>query len=308
MPNLKDIRRRIKSVKSTQKITQAMKMVAAAKVKRAEAAMKLAKPYTLKLQETFALALQALGTTSFSEETLVQTPMLGLLRPRPVKTVALVVMGADRGLCGAYNANLAKHLTRTLAEYKAQGITPRVFVVGTKPAQVLKRFPKVTVLGSLSQMSIQPTPAHGATIANTLVKAFLSGRIDRIDVLSTRYRSMVSYDVAWEPLMPVSRETLTERLATMGVEEVDTSREVLLEPSAEEILSALIPMVLSRTLYGYLLEAAACELSARMTAMSNATKNASELIQRLTLVYNKARQSAITQQLLEVVGGAEALK
>jgi F-type H+-transporting ATPase subunit gamma len=308
MPNLKDIRRRIKSVKSTQKITQAMKMVAAAKVKRAEAAMKLAKPYTLKLQETFALALQALGSATFSEEALAQTPMLGLLRPRPVKTVALVVMGADRGLCGAYNANLAKHLMKTLAEYKAQGITPRVFVVGTKPAQVLKKYPKVMVLGSLSHMSIQPTPAHGATIANTLVKAFLSGRVDRIDVLSTRYRSMVSYDVAWEPLMPVAREALSERLAAMGVETVDTNREVLLEPSAEEILSALIPMVLSRTLYGYLLEAAACELSARMTAMSNATKNASELIQRLTLVYNKARQSAITQQLLEVVGGAEALK
>jgi F-type H+-transporting ATPase subunit gamma len=315
MPNLKDIRRRIKSVKSTQKITQAMKMVAAAKVKRAEQAMKASRPFTDELKAIF---LQALKGYKPSEDALQQNPVLSLLKPRPVKAIALVVMMADRGLCGGYNTTLIKAMNAKIESYLAQGIRVRVYPVGNKAIQAVKRLgDKVQIAMTLHSMSVQPKPIHGTKLARQLVEQFLKTRIDSIEVLSTRFKSMVQYEVEHQVLLPLTVAQLTEnihqealRKAESGdVHAVETVRkELLLEPSPQDVLNTLIPMVLARLLYSLLLEAAACELSSRMTAMSNATKNASELVARLALVYNKARQSAITQELLEVVGGSEALK
>ncbi|MFM7468530.1 MAG: ATP synthase F1 subunit gamma [Vampirovibrionales bacterium] len=315
MPNLKDIRRRIKSVKSTQKITQAMKMVAAAKVKRAENAMKASRPFTDELKAIF---LQALKGYKPSDDALLSNPVLSLLKPRSVKAVALVVMMADRGLCGGYNTTLIKALNAKVDAYVAQGIRVRVYPVGNKAIQAVKRLgDKVQLAMTLHTMSVQPKPIHGTKLARHLVEQFLKFRIDSIEVLSTRFQSMVQYHVEHQVLLPLTVAQLTESMyqesllhasedATLGTHL--PSKELLLEPSPQDVLNTLIPMVLARLLYSLLLEAAASELSARMTAMSNATKNASELVARLALVYNKARQSAITQELLEVVGGSEALK
>ncbi|MDX2084901.1 MAG: ATP synthase F1 subunit gamma [Candidatus Melainabacteria bacterium] len=317
MPNLKDIRRRIKSVKNTQKITQAMRMVAAAKVKRAETRMKAARPYAQALQQMFSQVHQGLKA---DPDALTDTPYESLFQPRSVKRVALVILSSDRGLCGAYNTNIIRQALRREAELLAQGVEPRLYLVGNKITQAVKRYGKTRPLDHLTGMTAEPGVHHARLIADSLIAAYRAGEIDEIRVLSTRFRSMISYQIQEEVLLPISQENLVQAQSSTEFQSgqavssslhspqvPSTQSETLLEPSLASVVEALVPLYLSRSLYRLLLEATASELAARMTAMSNATNNAADMIGSLTVVYNKARQTAITQEILEVVSGAQAL-
>jgi F-type H+-transporting ATPase subunit gamma len=292
MPNLKDIRRRIKSVKNTQKITQAMRMVAAAKVKRAENRVKAARPYAGALVEAFHRVAVAIAR---NPEQLEGSPYQALFQPRPVKTVAVVVVSADRGLCGAYAANVQRQAFRIERDILAQGLTPKFYLVGNKAIQAFKRYSTSPVLGRMGGVTAVPSLHDAHVIAQSLLEAYLKGDVDRIEILSTGFRSMISYEVGVTSLLPITEQSS------------DSKAEWLMEPDPVQVLNQLVPMYVANTLYRQLLEASASEHAARMTAMTNATKNAGEMIDRLTVVYNKARQASITQEILEVVSGAQAL-
>jgi F-type H+-transporting ATPase subunit gamma len=315
MPNLKDIRRRIKSVKSTQKITQAMRMVAAAKVKRAENRIKNARPYlgTLNaLMSRVVCALKANGELAALEADSVTN--LSLLQSRPIKTVGLLILTSDRGLCGAYNANVLRQGLQLKQLYESQGLKVKLYAVGSKAVQAFSRLgvKPDDFLGRMTQMSAAPTVADARQIVTTLSNAYQDSTIDQLIVLSTRFRSLISFKVEKFTLLPLDATQLTHD-TTASESPSDTtlrspSSELLLEPSPAMVLDNLVPMYLQQTVFGLLLDAAASELGARMTAMANASNNARDMLNRLTLVYNKARQTSITQEILEVVSGAEALR
>jgi F-type H+-transporting ATPase subunit gamma len=302
MPNLKDIRRRIKSVKSTQKITQAMRMVAAAKVKRAEARMRATRPYANALQETFAEIYGLLAQQGIER---ASSKYADLLVPRDVKNVGLLVISSDRGLCGAYNTNIIRQGMQAYRRLKAEGKEPHFYLVGNKAIQAFSRIPGVKILGRMANMTASPAVHHASVIAESLIQSYLNGSIDAIEVITTQFRSLISFKVTEQSLIPVDTQALNA--ATDGASSRSARGELLLEPSLPEVLDQLVPMYLSRLLYAMLLDASASELASRMMAMSNASNNASEMISRLTLSYNKARQASITQEILEVVSGAQAL-
>jgi F-type H+-transporting ATPase subunit gamma len=294
MPNLKDIRRRIQSVKSTQKITQAMKMVAAAKVKRAENRVKAARPYAKALTEVFAATCSSLDANALSEAFVYA----GMFTPRVVKRVAILAISADRGLCGAYHASMLRQFWKLSEQYTAQGIEAHFYVVGNKLAQAYKRhMASGRYLGQKVNITVAPTVQDAADIASVLLQAYQSGQVDRIELLSAEFISMIANQVRHQVLFPVVPETTkTTAAATL-----------LIEPNAEVVLNQLVPMFVRNRVYQALLEASASEQASRMTAMSNATKNAGEMITRLTIQYNKARQASITQEILEIVSGAQSL-
>lgn len=312
MPNLKDIRRRIKSVKSTQKITQAMRMVAAAKVKRAENRVKAARPYSTELRKIFSDVFNEMRNHI---QEISGSRYLELIKPRAVKNVGIIVYTSDRGLCGSYNSTVLRQAFRIEKELKERGLTPKFFLVGNKAIQAFSRYSNSEILGKMGNMTAAPTVHDANTIAETMTKAFLDGKIDTIDVLSTHFVSMISYKVQMTPVIPVQSAIEWEAELIPSFDDlhhtVPANRlhsELLLEPNAEQTLDRLVPMYLSNVAYILLLEGAASELAARMTAMSNATSNAGEMINKLTIQYNKLRQASITQEILEIVGGAEALK
>jgi len=312
MPNLKDIRRRIKSVTSTKKITQAMRMVAAAKVKRAENRVKAARPYSEELRSVFSGVFNEMRNHL---QRLSESRYMELFRPRPVKYLGLIVYTSDRGLCGGYNSAVIRQAFRLEREIRQRGLIPKFFLVGNKAIQAFGRYSKAEVLGTLSNMTAAPTVEDANIIAETMMKAYLDEKIDTIDVLSMHFKSMISYKLQVTPVIPVRsfinwEPDLIPVLADMPnhVPANQIKPELLLEPSPVSTLDRLVPMYMSNMFYTLLLEASASELAARMTAMSNATNNAGEMITRLTIQYNKLRQAAITQEILEIVGGAEALK
>jgi F-type H+-transporting ATPase subunit gamma len=305
MPNLKDIRRRIRSVKSTQKITQAMRMVAAAKVKRAENRVKAARPYSLELQRIFADVYRDMKSQI---TTLESSRYVQLLAPREIKSIGIIVVSSDRGLCGSYNSTIIRQALKLDKELQAKGITPKFYLVGNKAIQAFKRYSNSEVLGRISGMTAAPGLQDANVVAETMTEAFLSGKIDSIEIFSTHFISMISYKAKMTQVIPVNLEnSKADATSEKSSHSNRIPSELLMEPSPEETLNRLVPMYLSNILFILLLEASASELAARMTSMSNATKNAGELIDRLTIVYNKARQAAITQEILEVVGGAQAI-
>jgi len=312
MPNLKDIRRRIKSVKNTQKITQAMRMVAAAKVKRAEGRVKAARPYSEALRQLFAMVYNDVKSRP---ETWENSRFAKLFQPRPIKTLGVVAISSDRGLCGSFNSSVIRQTLRLDKGITEQGLTPKFYTVGRKVSIAVNRYSQAAKLGSMVDMTAAPTPHHAQLIADTLITAFEAGEIDTIDVLSTHFRSMISYKLQMTPLLPLDATTnpwLSEfaEINTVIAPESPASGippELLLAPSGTEVLDKLLPLYLGQVIYELLLESTASELAARMTAMANATSNAGDMISKLSIVYNKARQTAITQEILEVVSGANAL-
>lgn len=314
MANLKDIRTRIRSVKSTQKITQAMRMVAAAKVKRAENRVKAARPYSEELLEIFTFVYNELRNQTRALE---GSRYLELLAPRPVKNVGVIVISSDRGLCGSYNSTVIRQGLKLEKDLLQRGLTPKFYLVGSKVVQSFSRYSQADVLGRMSGMTSAPSIHHANEIAERMTQAFLAGEIDAIAVLSTHFVSMISYKTDVMPLIPVrgqieifpdprpKKDALVE--TDEHIDQNNLRPEILLEPDPVATLDRLVPMFLSNYLYRLLLEASASELAARMTSMTNASKNAGEMIDKLTLVYNKARQAKITQEILEIVGGAEAL-
>ncbi len=311
MPNLKDIRRRIKSVKNTQKITQAMRMVAAAKVKRAEARVKAARPYSQALRQMFALVYNDVKSRPDEFET---SQFAKLLEPRNIKNIGVVAVSSDRGLCGSFNSSVIRQTLKLDKGIIQNNLTPKFYTVGRKVTSAIKRYSDSTVLGSLMGMTAAPSPSHAKLIANTLTEQFLAGEIDTIQVLSTHFKSMIAYKLQLTPLLPMDVESnpwLSEYADINAVDSLSSTKglspELMLAPKGVDVLDELIPLYLSQVIYELLLESTASELAARMTAMANATKNAGDMIAKLSVQYNKARQTAITQEILEVVSGANAL-
>jgi F-type H+-transporting ATPase subunit gamma len=218
-------------------------------------------------------------------------------------------------LCGAYNGSVIRqafHLEREIIE---RGLVPKFYLVGNKVIQAFSRYSSSEVLGTSANISASPSSSDADLIAQTMSTAFLKGEIDSIDVLSTHFISMISSKVKLSPINPIHSvidwkpdllATSSKNLASLAKPALKP--ELLLEPDSVSLLDTLVPMYFSNRLYSLLLEASASELAARMTAMSNASNNAGEMIHNLTIKYNKARQAAITQEILEIVGGAEALK
>ena len=303
MPNLKDIKTRISSVQSTKKITKAMKMVAAAKVKKAEYTVKAARPFSDELLHLFR---KMLGTVSeYSKQGLKVERALDnypeLITPREVKAEGLLVMTSNKGLAGAYNANVIKAAFKRIKENKENGIKTFVYPVGQKAISAFKHKQSEDFVLKKGYMAIANNPtATGATIiAEDLADDFIKGELDSIDIFTTHFNNMMSYNVvSWE-ILPVKVEKAKEH-------EIDPL--MTFEPSPHAVLKQLVPMYITNSIYQALLEANASELASRMTAMSAASNNAEEMITTLTVDYNKARQGAITQELVEIVSGANSVK
>ena len=313
MANLKSIRDRIDSVQNTRKITEAMRLVAAAKVRRAQEQVTSTRPFADRL----AQVLYGLQTRLRFED--VDLP---LLQKREVGTVGLLVVSGDRGLCGAYNSNIIKRTEKRAQELQSEGIDYKYILVGSKAIQHFQRR-NAPIDATYADQEQIPTAAEASNIADELLSLFLSESVDRIELVYTKFASLVSYRPVVQTLLPLDPQGLEAsddeifRLTTRGGElEVEREsvsteprpfpRDMIFEQDPVQILDALLPLYLNNQLLRALQEAAASELAARMTAMNNASDNASELIETLTLSYNKARQAAITQEILEVVSGAEA--
>lgn len=307
MPNLKDIKNRIQSVESTKKITRAMKMVAAAKVKKAETTVKASRPFTSELNSMFSKLLNSVGT--YSSTTLKIKHAIdnypALLDVRPIKNVALLVISSNKGLAGAYNANVVRKTINTIKEYDKQGIKTHLFIVGQKGISALKR--KSKELGSnieKTYLNVANNPSgEGAyMIAEDLADYYVDGRVDKIEVITTRFKNMMSYYIEnWTvlPLKDINADY--ERLHDNIIEPL-----MEFEPDMHHILQKVVPMYMTNIIFQSLLEAQASELASRMTAMSAATNNAEKMIKELSIEYNKSRQAAITQEIVEVVSGANA--
>ncbi|HIT92111.1 MAG TPA: ATP synthase F1 subunit gamma [Candidatus Stercorousia faecigallinarum] len=307
MANLKDIKNRIQSVKSTQKITRAMKMVAAAKVKKAENTVKMSRPFTNELTAMFKKLLMSVG--SYSAQSLkIKSPIDNypeLLQVREIKTVGLLVITSNKGLAGAYNANVVRKTLQTIKAYKEQGIETVLFIVGQKGISTLKRKCKefnCEIAKTYLGVANNPSAEGAKLIIEDIADYFVTHKIDKIEVITTRFKNMMSYFVEnWTilPLKGVNDDY--ERLH-------DNVLEPLMEfmPDMHNILQKIVPMYMTNILYQSLLEAQASELASRMTAMSAATSNAEKMINDLSVEYNKTRQFAITQEIIEVVSGANA--
>lgn len=307
MTNLKDIKNRIQSVESTKKITRAMKMVAAARVKKAENTVKASRPFTAELNTMFKKLLNSVGTYSAStlkiESAIDNYP--ALLQPRPLKTAGLLVLTSNKGLAGAYNANIVRRTIKKIEEYQAQGIRTILFIVGQKGISALKR--KVLnhdceIANTYLNIANNPSGEGAKLVVEDIAEYYVNQKIDKIEIITTRFKNMMSYFVEeWEVLPLKKPEDDYERLH-------DNVLEPLMDfvPDMHNILQKIVPMYVTNIVYQALLEAQASELASRMTAMSAATTNAEKMIKTLSVEYNKSRQFAITQEIIEVVSGANA--
>jgi F-type H+-transporting ATPase subunit gamma len=282
MANLKDIRDRIKSVKSIQKVTKAMKMVAAAKMRRAQERMEQSRPYSNSLAEVIQHLLPD-----------VEREMLPLLDIRDVKRKAYVVVSADRGLAGAFNTNILKIAQKEIDDFGKENVD--LFCIGKKSRDHFKRR-DYNIIESHVEFWAEMEFENAMMIGRSIIDHFTSGQVDEIHVVYNYFLNIAHQEVKSESLLPLVYES---------VEGVTHNR--LYEPSKEELVTSLIPRHLNVQIWKYLLESYASEQAARMLSMENATSNAQDMIKDLTLQFNKARQAAITTEMLEIVGGAEAL-
>lgn len=296
MATLRDIRRRIAGVKNTQKITKAMKMVAAAKLRRAQDAIISARPYARQMKEL----LQHLATTTG----VTRDP---LFDERPVKKVLLIVVTADRGLCGPFNVNAERsallRLQKTYGELSGSG-GARLICVGKKGAEFFQKQP-YAIHGNHTGIFSALVFSHAQAIMKEAVDLYLAGEADRVEVIYHEFKSIMHQQVTVEQLLPVKAQHSPEKSLFQNPR---TGIDYIYEPSRDHLVGELLPKHLNFQMWRVLLESNAAEQAARMTSMDNATTNAVEIIRDLQLVYNKARQASITKELLEIVSGAEALK
>lgn len=304
MANLKDIKSRIQSIENTKKITRAMKMVAAAKVKKSENAAKSTRPYSEALVDIFKKLVSSVGYNQEHglkfDHAIENYPEL--LSKREIKTVGILAITSNKGLAGAYNANIVKNVINAIKNYKEQNLDVKLFIVGQKGISGLKRKAEafnVEIVKTYTKVINEISPIGAENVAEDLADSYIKGEIDKVEVFTTKFRNMMSYSPENWNLIPVEVEVEQDH-------KIDPLMEF--EPSQEFILQKLMPMYLTNTIYHALLEAQASELASRMTAMSAASKSAEDMIRTLTVDYNKARQWAITQEILEVVSGADALK
>ena len=321
MANLRNIKDRINSVKNTQKITKAMKMVAAAKVKKAEAAVKASRPFTLELYKMFCWAYQETLKNKCdkinTKNSIENYP--ALLEKRDVKNVAIVIISSNKGLAGAYCANIVRYSLNLIKKIIDEGKTPKIYLIGQKAVPAIKTAQKqldfeikktyVDILDDINSSSAYE-------IASILADDYIKGEIDEIQLVATRYKNMMTCIVgSWQLLPAIINDKISEFRDEELDKELNISHDLhTIEPLSEympdlnSVLAQIVPMYITNIIFQAFLEAQASELSSRMTAMSAATNNAQEMISTLTVEYNKERQAKITQEITEVISGAGALK
>jgi F-type H+-transporting ATPase subunit gamma len=305
MPSLKAIRKRISSVKSTQKITRAMKMIAGARLNRAQARILALRPYALKTANVvLSVGNQVARSTAAEvekEEGLVhqaEEALHPLLQRRPERTALMFVITSDRGLCGAFNTNVCRAVEKLWREKEAAGVTVKFVTVGRKGREYFQRR-KADIVRDFSGKEYENiTLEQTRNVAQLLTKLYRHGDVDTVLVTFNEFHSVISQRVTFLQLLPLP----------LDMEAPAPEVEMLFEPNASALLDRLVPMYVEITLLRAILESRAGEHGARMTAMDNATRNAKEMIDDLTLDYNRARQASITKELMEIIGGAEALK
>lgn len=292
MASGKDLKRRIASVKSTQQITKAMKMVAAARLRRAQEAILRARPFAIAIKGTVQNLL-------LNEDIRNNHALLGK-REKP-KNALVIVISSDRGLCGSFNSSLLKRAEAFYRQNKDKYSEDVKFLCIGKKGNEYLTHRKIPVYKYIADFQKGMTYAQVQVLAEDLMKSFTDLEFDEIHVLYSEFRSAISQVVTMEAILPIDTSSVEEQKTTT------VQSEFIFEPTKEEILNALLPRYFKAKLYRALLESAASEHGARMSAMENATKNAGEMIRKLTLEYNKIRQAGITKELLEIVSGAEAL-
>jgi len=292
VPSLRDIRKRIRSVKSTQQITKAMKMVAAAKLRRAQEAILKARPYAILLQK----AIAEVAARAAAEGEVANPLLVGRESP---KRAELVLVTSDRGLAGAFNSNILRRGQRFLTENQDKYEQAFVTTIGRK-ARDFCRARKIAVRKDYAGVHQQLSFAKAEAIAEEMAQRYLSGEVDQVFFCYNEFKSAISQKLTVQQLLPV--ET-----APAGSDE-EAAIDFKYEPDREKMLAELLPRHLAIQVWRVLLESAASEHGARMTAMDSASRNARDLIAKLTLQYNRARQASITKELMEIVSGAEALK
>lgn len=300
MPSLKAIRKRIASTKATQKITRAMKMVAGAKLTRAQQRITALRPYAVKTGEVLQSVAKTMAQSG-EEETLHP-----LLARRPEKRALVLVLSADRGLCGAFNTNVNKATERLWAEKKAASVEASFVTLGRKGREYLARR-GADVKHDFARIYDGLDLEKARLVARWVVARFEKGEIDSVTLVFNEFKSAITQRVTLETLLPLGTTSGGDAPATGGDRGVGPS-DFIYEPNQRALLERLVPMYVEISIYRALLESQASFFGAQMTAMDAATRNAKEMIARLTLSYNRARQAAITKELMEIIGGAEALK
>ena len=286
MASLKDIKRRIKSVKNTRQITKAMKMVSAAKLKKAQDEIVAARPYAEKMLELIASLASKASSDSHP-----------LLENRGGNRVGLLIFTSDRGLCGSFNSQILRNAERFLNERGA--VEASVYVVGKRGGEYFKRR-GLKIINSKNMGSGRPQYGSAVEIANDIIGAYMRGELDEVQIIFSEFKSALTQRPVVQKLLPITAPEKDEKAAEEG--------DYLYEPAEGAVLAALLPKYVEVQAFRALLETSASEHGARMTSMDSATKNAGQMISGLTLVYNRLRQAAITKELMEIIGGAEALK
>ena len=293
MANLKDLKTRINSVKSTQKITAAMKMVAAAKLRRAQDAAESGRPYSTRMRQVIG------NLASKADPSSAQQLLVGNGKDQ---THLLVIMSADRGLCGGFNGTVTRQTRAEVARLKAENKTVKLLMVGRKSADALRReFGDMYIDQHEGLQGTSVNYDDAASIADTIRSKFEAGEFDVCTLIFNKFKNAITQEITLTRLIPAEvdeSDAADNDAAAVSYE---------YEPEEDELLASLLPRNLSTQIYSALLESSAAELAARMTAMDNATRNAGELIDRLTLVYNRTRQANITSELIEIISGAEAI-
>lgn len=306
MANLKKIKNRINSIKSTQKITRAMKMVASAKVKKFENKVKASRPFTFELEKMFYRLLHSVSEIE-ANETNFKEPINNypvLLKERPIKNVGLLIMSSSKGLAGAFNANIVRFTLQTIKNYKEQGIGCELFIVGQKAYASLKRVADeigFKITETYFGFGENPTSSQARLVASNMAHSFVNGDIDSMEIITTRFRNMMSYSVEKWDILPLDEVEFDD----IGEEDFSNME---IEPSLSLVFAEIVPLFIASIIYQAMLESIASELASRITAMSSACNNADEMITKLTIEYNKVRQAMITQELTEIVGGSLSIK
>lgn len=296
MASLKEVKTRINSVKSTRKITSAMKMVASAKLHKAQGAIENMLPYQKKLNKIL--------TNFLSADLPIESPYV---QEREVKRVAIVVFSSNTSLCGAFNTNVIKMMMQTIGEFRTLGQDNiLIFPVGKKVDEAAKRmgFKPQEVSPTLSD---KPTYQEAAELAHRLMDLYVAGEVDRVEIIYHHFKSMGVQILLRETYLPINLTNVVseeDRENEEEVQENEIANDYIIEPNAEELIASLIPTVLSQKIFTAAVDSNASEHAARTLAMQVATDNANELIQDLTKQYNKSRQQAITNELLDIVGGS----
>ena len=288
MASLKELRKRISSIKSTAQITRAMKMVAAAKLKKAENSIKSLRPYAYNLKEIIANLAAKTDRNDF--------PLLA--ERQEIRNIMLLIITSDKGLCGAFNSNISKTAEDFINKNTKKYETIKLAIIGKKGKGYFEHR-NFKIHRFYEDILGEPSLEKAELIGNDIIKDFISQKLDAIYMIYNEYKSPIKQDVVVEQLLPI---------VPLSVDKISNPVDYIYEPSREDVLNHILPLDINIQLYRSFLESVAAEMGARMTAMENATNNAKEKIDELTLMYNKLRQAAITKELMEIISGVEALK